>query len=253
MPNESVHSNSISVVIPVFNEQKNIKECLTALLPQLSEKDEVIIVDNNSTDESVAIIKGFHNPQVRIIYETKQGITHARTCGFNAAKNPIIARIDADTVVSHNWLSIVRQKLSNDTSVNALCGAVAIKELSPRGRFWFQWGTRIFRAWHERSLQVKPIMYGHNSALTKSLWQNINSKMDLGDSSISEDLDITLACIVYGKVKYEPTLLVKSCVLRTMSSIEKLHRYYITDGYTLNKYQIGNKKRWSSAQTTRKT
>ena len=238
-------TDPISVIIPVYNENKIIKECLNALLPQLLENDEIIIVDNNSTDNTVSIIQELNHPQIHIITELRQGITYARAAGFDIAKNPIIARIDADTVVSNHWLSVIRRELTVPSSTDALSGAVAIRELSPHNRVWFCWYFRLFRFWHQHSLKLKPVMYGHNSALKRELWQKVRDQISLGDNNISEDLDVTFACMTNGAtIHYSSKLLVKCRVLRTTISLKKLRQYYTTDNYTLNKYHIGNKRRW---------
>src|SRR3989344_7794863 len=97
----------ISVVIPAFNEEKNIDKLIQSLLNQEEPADEIIVVDNNSTDHTDAIVKNYN---VRILHEPKQGITHARNRGFDEAKYEIIARTDADTVLPTDWI----RKIKND-------------------------------------------------------------------------------------------------------------------------------------------
>ena len=65
-----------------------------------------------------------------------------------------------------------------------------------------------------------------------------------GDDTISEDVDVSLALIASGhRLVYTPRLMVKCAVLRSFD-VAKMRRYYRTDGVTLAKYQLGNKKRW---------
>lgn len=235
-------SPTISVVIPVYNEERLITHCLDALKAQTVAPFEIIIVDNNSTDRTIELAKKY--PLVRVVTETKQGITYARTTGFNAARGDIIARLDADSIVKANWVEILTELFSDDT-VDAVTGNAAVAEVSPHGRFWIRWYYPLFRGWHQRSIGIEPVLYGFNSALRTNAWKVARKYTTDGDHGISEDLDVTLALMKTGcSLRYEPSLLVKCHVLRSLS-LEKARRYYRTDGHTLKKYQVGNKKRWN--------
>ena len=73
----------VSVVIPAYNEEKYIVDCLKALSNQTIAPDEVIVVDNNSTDKTASLAR---QAGAKVITVLEPGITPARTAGFNAAK-----------------------------------------------------------------------------------------------------------------------------------------------------------------------
>nr|MDQ2973765.1 glycosyltransferase [bacterium] len=66
---------TLSLVIPVYNEEYNIKRCLTAIAGQTIMPDEVIVVDNNCVDKTIEIAKSFGF--VTVVKEPKQGRTYA--------------------------------------------------------------------------------------------------------------------------------------------------------------------------------
>jgi glycosyltransferase involved in cell wall biosynthesis len=82
----------ISVVVCVRNEEKRIRECLEGIFK--NEPDEVIVVDGNSSDKTVAIAREFEG--VRIIESKGSNLTRDRQIGIDAAKNELIAMIDGD-------------------------------------------------------------------------------------------------------------------------------------------------------------
>jgi glycosyltransferase involved in cell wall biosynthesis len=233
---------SVSVVVPVFNEERVIQRCLDALLAQSEALDEIIVVNNNSTDGTADVLALY--PSLTIVAESRKGITYARTAGFNAARSSIIARIDADTVVAPNWAETMRSKFEADPQISAVAGGAGVAEVSPRGRFWARWYYRSFRRWHQRSIGVTPMMYGFNGALRKSAWEEIRDLTTLDDLRISEDVDVTISLLKTGhRIAYCDDLVVKARLFRSMKP-GKMKQYYQTDGYTLAKHQFGNKRRW---------
>lgn len=96
----------VSVVIPAYNEEKFIKKALKSVTNQLVDADEIIVVNNNSSDKTVEITRSF---SVRIIDEKKQGMISARNTGFDNAKYDIIARIDADVQVPPDWIQRIKR------------------------------------------------------------------------------------------------------------------------------------------------
>ncbi|MFF9561321.1 glycosyltransferase family 2 protein, partial [Streptomyces albus] len=102
---ENPHRNKLSVVVPVFNEEAGIADCIDRLLAQGDAIDEVLIVDNNSTDRTASIIKRYagSHEKVRYIFEPRQGVVHARNAGFDASSCELVGRIDADTRVQTGW------------------------------------------------------------------------------------------------------------------------------------------------------
>ena len=94
----------ISVIVPFYNAEKYLRSCITALLSQDASQEnyEVILVDNNSTDSSVAIAKQF--PRVKVLSESRQGAYAARNTGLAEARGEIIAFTDADCLPDRDWL-----------------------------------------------------------------------------------------------------------------------------------------------------
>lgn len=121
--------HAVSIIIPAYNEAAHIARCLAALVPQLTPRDEIIVVDNNSTDLTATIAARYR--QVRLVPEPRQGISYARTAGFHAARNPILARIDADTIAHPSWLATIRQQFGAAANLGALTGGIALAEFSP--------------------------------------------------------------------------------------------------------------------------
>lgn len=99
--NESKLNKSISVIIPVKNEDEKIEKCLEAVFSQTIKSHEVIVVDGHSTDRTVEKAKSF---PVRILYENYGTRGGARQIGVENAKGEYVAFTDADCIPEIEWL-----------------------------------------------------------------------------------------------------------------------------------------------------
>lgn len=94
----------ISVVIPVHNGAKYLKEAITSALSQTLLPSEIIVVDDGSTDESAQLAASF-GPPVRVVQQTQMGESAARNRGIEVAEGEWIAFLDADDVWHPNKLA----------------------------------------------------------------------------------------------------------------------------------------------------
>lgn len=179
---------TLSIIIPVYNEARHLRDCLEAIANQQVKPDEVIIVDNNSTDESAEIARQFSF--VKIVHEKKQGVVHARNKGFNSTKSDIIGRIDADTVLPKDWVGYIKGFFSDARHQNyAWAGGCVFRNTRfPRFYGWAQ-SQVAFR--FNRLLMGHYILYGSNMAITRKQWRSVRSKTCL-KNDIHEDLDLAI-------------------------------------------------------------
>jgi len=93
----------VSVIIPVLNEERTIRECLTSLIKMdyPVERREILVVDNGSTDRTAEIVKSF---PIQYLQEELRGSAAARNKGIKASRGEIVAFTDADCVVTTGWL-----------------------------------------------------------------------------------------------------------------------------------------------------
>lgn len=86
----------ISIVIPLYNKEKTIASTLQAILNQTFTDYEIVIVNDGSTDNSVAEVEKIHDAHVRLINQQNAGVSAARNRGMEEAKGELIAFLDAD-------------------------------------------------------------------------------------------------------------------------------------------------------------
>lgn len=88
----------ISLIIPVFNAESYLAECLSSIISQTLKEIEIICIDDGSTDQSVKIIRKFQRKDKRILLlrQENKGAASARNAGLHVAKGEFLAFIDAD-------------------------------------------------------------------------------------------------------------------------------------------------------------
>ena len=109
-----IYSPDVSVIVPVFNAEETLQECVDSILDldYPKEKLELIFVNNHSTDNTEKILKRYEG-EIKILYEDKKGPAAARNKGLLNASGEVIAFTDSDCVVDRNWLKHLVTPLRN--------------------------------------------------------------------------------------------------------------------------------------------
>lgn len=121
---------SLSVIVPVYNAGPFLDRCLSALLSQSYGRDnyEVILVDNGSTDDSVAIARRYS--QVKLLMESERGAYAARNRGIAASRGDVIAFTDPDCIPGQDWLEKLVAAMTTP-AVSVVLGRRSLGEVSP--------------------------------------------------------------------------------------------------------------------------
>lgn len=183
---------TLSIVIPVHNEESHLAACLDTIAAQTVMPKEVIVVDNNSTDSSMEIAARY--PFVRIIREPKQGIAYARNAGFDTVKSNIIGRIDADSRLPKQWV----ERMSNFVTkhpTHLITGGSYFYDLRPTWLFSAIQGQLAFRA--NRFIIGHYIAWGSNMAFHTDLWRTVRDEVH-NDPDIHEDMDLSMHLRAHG-------------------------------------------------------
>ena len=120
----------VSVNICTYNRCGILSEALEGVLSQQirdGKRYEVIVVDNNSTDETRQVVESFvarGHENLRYVFEGRQGLSHARNAAVSAARSPILAFTDDDVRVKPDWVATIKRMLDNHPEVDCVGGKV---------------------------------------------------------------------------------------------------------------------------------
>ena len=198
MPSAAVPAGgrpTVSIVIPAFNEERRIRACVVAAIEQTEPADEIIVVDNRSTDSTLAVLESlqreFPDAPLRVFrQDAEQGLVPTRNFGLDRALGEVIGRIDADSIIEPDWVEEVR-RLFRDTSVDAATGPMIYYDM-PLRRFGHHADDALRRAILKLARDYH-FVFGSNMAIRASAWRDIRGDVcrDLADE-MHEDIDLSI-------------------------------------------------------------
>ncbi len=107
----------VSILLPVFNAENTLVECLDSIFRQSLQDFEVVAVNDFSTDGSVALIKSCNDPRLRLIENSDKGIVGALNTGLAHCRSDFVARMDADDIMHMHRLQKQYSHMQADDSL----------------------------------------------------------------------------------------------------------------------------------------
>nr|WP_179276247.1 glycosyltransferase family A protein [Rhodococcus sp. 06-235-1A] len=221
--------NTLSVVVPAFNESAHLGDCLDALLEQRRYIHEIIVVDNNSTDDTAAVVLDVRRrfPMVTLVAESERGVVHARNTGFDHADGSIIGRIDADTHVGPGWAKSILDFFDRRLDYAAVTGPIHLYD-SPWAapyRAFVNYTTKR----KADELQVSAAS-GNNFAIRRSAWQAARGRVSLR-TDLHEDIDLSLCLYRVGlRIAHIKSMCVEVSGRRLLTPPLE-YRHYVLSSY----------------------
>lgn len=180
----------ISVIIPLYNKEKFIAQTLKSVLSQTFSDFEVLIIDDGSTDKSVAIAKEFADERIIFLSKENQGVSATRNLGIEKSSGKFIVFLDADDVWKNDFLEIIVSLIRNYPEQKVFSTAIEIEI-----------GNKIFPAEYSipKNKNVQIVNYFEASLLQSAIFasgtvfeKSVFEKAGNFDISLQTEEDIDL-------------------------------------------------------------
>jgi glycosyltransferase involved in cell wall biosynthesis len=205
-----------SFIIPVKDEEKYIADCLRSIYRQpIPEHFEVIVVDNNCTDATVALVRRNFS-ETRIVAETNPGTNPARQAGYRAAVGDVLIFLDADVRLPVGWLVRVRRILENDPRLVAVSGPYKFYDFTwfwKTGAVVYFWLMALWGRLAPRILGFMPVMIAGTMVIKKSALDKVGG-LNTALKFYGDDTDTAMRLSRAGKVIFSLNLWVYSSARR---------------------------------------
>lgn len=114
----------ITIVVPVYNVEKYLDDCLESICNQSYEDIEIILVDDGATDNSGSMcdIWAKKDKRIKVVHKKNGGLNAARRDGFLASSGELVTFVDSDDVIAPNYLETLRYALDETGADVSMCG-----------------------------------------------------------------------------------------------------------------------------------
>ena len=196
---------SLSVVIPCKDDAGLLARCLEALAAQTIAPLEIIVVDNNSTDNSAVVAVDYG---AAVVQESASGIAAAASTGYDAATGDVIVRCDADTIAPADWLERIQGRFDADPDLAVLTGPGVFYDTT-------ELRARIAAVAYMQGYFVSMGLaighwppFGSNCAFRRDDWLAVRERVHRYDPNVHDDVDLGFALDPGRRTVYDRSLTV---------------------------------------------
>ena len=199
---------AVSVLMPVYNAERYLAEAVGSILAQTFADFEFLIVDDGSTDGSLAILRRFEasDPRVRLVSRPNTGYVTALNEMLGMARGELLARMDADDVALPHRFARQVEFLRDHPEVDALGGAQ--EQIDARGRFLYIHRDPVGHEEIQEQALIGRCPLNHPSVMMRR-----HAVLDLGgyrtEMMPSEDLDLWLRMGERGRLANLPEVVTR--------------------------------------------
>lgn len=198
----------ISVIIPLYNVEKYILQCLVSFEKQIYRDFELIIVDDGSTDKSVELIEEYQKKsslKIKLIKQKNAGVSAARNVGLANANGDYICFVDSDDIVAPEFLSEMEYHVKLDEMDLVVCGFKSVPQNWGLDSYRFEEGTTITMSSNDllRKFLYHDIKISICSLMVKKSILKLNNIKFTEGFRYSEDVEMVWKIIAHSnKVTY---------------------------------------------------
>jgi len=190
---------AVSVVIPVKDDSTSLARCLAALRAQSWTADEIIVVDNRSSDGSARTAKA---GGATVISWPEPGIPAASSRGYDSATGDLILRLDADCVPPTSWIEDIVTVFAEHPKVSALTGSARF--IDGPAALWVPLARFYLCAYAVATIPAlgHPPLFGSNLAMRRDAWEAVKASVHRDDPDLHDDLDLSFHIGARHRIRY---------------------------------------------------
>ena len=186
----------ISVIVPVYNVETYLEECLDSIQNQTYTDFEVLLVNDGSTDRSKAICERYckENRRFHLLNQENQGLSAARNTGVAASRGEFIVFVDSDDMILANYLETLMHYMREDVDIVESQFTVSNEEFLAKS---FKEPTILFEGNSQEAVKIFPKHVLNVNAVTKLYRRSIVEAVPYIDGVIFEDVYCGIGMLKY--------------------------------------------------------
>lgn len=213
----------VSIIIPIYNSEKNIKKCLESIINQTYTNLEIILIDDGSTDNSIEICQEYKDDRIKIYKEKNSGPSTARNLGLKQCNGKYIVFVDSDDYIEKNMIEIMLQKIKSDDYDICICGYYLVSNSL----------KKKINITINNKKNFKEIVFDYKNNVYGYLWNKMFKKSSI-EKKFREDISIC---------EDELFLLDNSNYIKSFTFVkEPLYNYISNESSLINSCVLSDKK-----------
>ena len=218
-------SPKISIIVPAYNEEKTISDCIQSLLSLDYPNYEVLLVDDGSIDQTYQQALKNKTDKLTVIHQENKGKPNALNNGIRHSTGEIILTVDADTTLDKQALRKIADRFATNKTLGAIAGNVKVKPeptlINNLQSAEYATGINLVRK-GQSQLGCVMIVPGPVAALKR---ETIEKAGYFSDETFAEDFDLTLNILKQGyKIEYEEKSLAYTDAPKNIEDLIKQRR-----------------------------
>jgi len=119
----------LSIIVPIYNSEVYLKDCLDSILKDLNNNTELILIDDGSTDNSDKIYCNYQQDNIKIFKNSNHGVSYSRNFGIKKATGKYVMFVDSDDLLTNGWYKKIESTLK-EKDIYYFSGKCSNKNLS---------------------------------------------------------------------------------------------------------------------------
>ena len=190
-----------SVIIPLYNKEKEIKQTIESILNQTYKADEIIVVNDGSTDKSAEVVEKYFKDKVKLINQNNLGVSVARNRGIKEARNEYICFLDGDDLWEENFLEEIKNLIIDFP--DAIVYSSSHKVIDENGKIFYPKVSldKNFRGYLDNFIRVFKDNYGVINSSSVCIKKSVNLLFPINEKK-GEDICLWIELSLKGKFAF---------------------------------------------------
>lgn len=190
-----MNNDLISIIIPVYNSEQYIENCIKSVLEQTYKNLEIIIINDGSVDSSLQKCQSFKDSRIKIVNKKNEGLSVARNEGIKLAKGKYINFIDSDDIVEKDYIEYLYKLIKKYEVKMSICSYKVIKENGKVLNYGNKYNEELLNT--KQALSKMLCEQGFNSSAWAKLYEkDLFKNIEYPKGKICEDLGTTYKLIM---------------------------------------------------------
>lgn len=180
----------ISVIVPIYNVEKYLCECIDSICAQTYQNLEIILVDDGSADSCPDLCDSYalRDSRIKVIHQTNKGLSAARNKGYEVSNGKYIAFVDSDDIIAHSYIETLHKLITQSSAQIAVCAYTqTLNERNTKNTSdYMLTSERMLHEWHGKRKSIETVAW--NKLYSRQVFEAFQDYKIFPEGKTHEDI-----------------------------------------------------------------